>query len=377
MFSELVDLVRRRQPHLLGISVSYGTYSLLNALVPELRKVLPAESMIAYGGALATYLSRQLLTEIDPQGVVVVGEGERSLAALLERDDDRRSLVEIDNLVFVEQVTNRVKATLRREVPTESLGAPYREHLRSLVPQGIQLYVEASRGCSWSHCTFCLRKLLDIKGQPDEFRLLPMQRLIADLNRLHTIGASSVTFADEDFLGTSVGHARAVTGGLAEFAKEGLGLSFDASMRIQSVLGTEHGEDQENHHELLSRLKQCGLRKVFLGIESGSNSQLRRYAKGHSAAEASVAIQKLRQLGIQIELGWIMFDPLCSLTEIRENIQFLFDNDAVDATSSLFSELRLQAGTPYMRLIQNAQGTHQSPLITSSLDPDTLSVAYR
>src|SRR5262249_27070492 len=57
--------------------------------------------------------------------------------------------------------------------------------------------------------------------------------------------------------------------------------------------------------ETLATLKKAGLSRIFFGLESGSPSQLVRYRKGVTASEGARAVQLCRQLGLEVEVGFI------------------------------------------------------------------------
>lgn len=68
--------------------------------------------------------------------------------------------------------------------------------------------------------------------------------------------------------------------------------------------------------DLFKHLHRAGLRRVFIGVETGSYEQLRAYRKqiltrGQDAADT---INALQQLGIDVIPGTIMFHPPCSPT---------------------------------------------------------------
>ncbi|WP_084618991.1 B12-binding domain-containing radical SAM protein [Thalassobaculum salexigens] len=374
---DLVALVQEVQPDIVGISVTYGTYTKLAEIVPLVRSVLPTGARLAYGGALATYLADDIIQEIDPTALVFVGESEVSFVMLTDTAPDYTDLERIPNLVFLRN-DGTVARTRRALVDPDALATPYRSHLAPHISNGIQLFGEASRGCSWAHCTFCLRGLLDVRGTGREYRGMPASRLLPDLANIAAMGGDSLTFADEDLLG---GDETQITRLLEilDDAKNhnGIRLAFDASATVHSVFSMARNEDaQSNREAKIQKLREHGLRKVFLGVESGSAAQLKRYAKGHTRAEAAAAIQLLRRNDIMFEVGWIMFDPLATLVDIRDNLEFLLDCDAVDSVSYLFNELRLQKGTSYERLLVTEERRHGLNLRDAFFDRDTLSYAY-
>lgn len=373
---QLEEFVRDTRPDILGISVTYGTYDFLTRTYGWLKATVGPACLIVLGGPLATYLPQKLLQELDSAALVVCGEGEVAFAKIVQCWLDNAEPSSIPGLVRMHQ--GRVVSWPRRLVDLSRVAAPYRRHIRTIVQQGAQVFSESSRGCSWAACTFCLRGLTDIAGNKSEYRVFPRERLLTDLRNLSAAGVRTVTFADEDFFGKSLPRCEELVETMEAFCGESEdSIEFDVSMTPHSIYTAKmSGEDCAVRSALVERLARCGLRKAFLGVESGSKTQLRRSAKGHTKEEAARAIQILREKGVSIELGWIMFDALCSLEELKENSDFLDEHSLVAATSYLFNELRIQPHTAYERLAQRAEKDTGSHFIDWRLDPNTLSYNY-
>jgi hypothetical protein len=369
----------RIRPTVIGISVGYGCFQVLRRLYPKLKELSLTEGigdpLVVFGGALATYLPDLILNEIDPGAVVVAGEGDEAFPLLLSAWLNMEHFGNVPNICYMDN--EKLIRTQRRLVDTNGVAQPFREHIQALAHLGTQIYTEASRGCSWAACSFCLRGLTDIRGIGSEYRRFPKGRLLADLSRLQDYGIHAVTFADEDFLGGSIEDAEQLVMDLEEGFDADIRISFDVSMTVHSIVSERMDESESyRRRDLLRRLQRIGLRKVFFGIESGSPSQLRRYAKGHTLHECAEASRLVRDSGLDLELGFIMFDPLCSLSEIEENLAFLLKNGLVEFTSFLGSELRLQVGARYLTVLERAERESGRSLYERKLDPDTLSFAY-
>lgn len=363
------------RPTILGISTTYGSYDCLQRLYPELLKRCVATPLIILGGVLATYIPDKLLTEIAPDAVIVCGEGDESFVAVINAWRQSESFSAIPNLMW--KAGELITRNPRKLVDTTCVPAPSRKHVAQLYQRGAQLFVESSRGCSWAACTFCLRGLTDVDGKAREYRRFRPERLAQDVSTLAHMGVSSVTFADEDFLGGSTDQVESVLGEVCSVTRTHA-VSFDASLTIRSVFSERRSlEENERRKQLLIRAKQSGMRKIFLGIESGSPSQLKRYAKGHTVNEATRSAEIVRGAGILLEIGFIMFDPLCTLEEIFENIRFLKANSLTGAASSVCNELRLQTNSRYLeKLVQHERNSGEK-LSDCDLEPNTLAYAYR
>lgn len=376
--TELIrDRIAEVKPNVLGLSVPYGTYDVLLNLMADIRLQVDRGGLVIIGGALATYIGPRILDEIDNRIVIVQGEGDESAPAAIHAWRKATPLHDVPNVLFTDDGTK--VATKRSMTNPTSIVLPYREHLRQSIAQGIQVYSEASRGCSWAACTFCLRGLTDVKGTAKEYRRLPLDRIRDDMRKLRDMGADQITFADEDFIGGDSESLSKLLDTIARVQAEDPDrrLAFDVSATTRSIFD-ESDSTYEKTQKLdrLHHLREIGLNKVFLGVESGSPPQLKRYAKGHTPAEIIVACRAVVDSGLRLELGFIMFDPLCSPEEIIENVTFLLDNKLAANVSGPTSELRLQVGSRYINLLTRAERQLGRQLFKRDVDPNTLSHDY-
>ncbi|WP_420312451.1 B12-binding domain-containing radical SAM protein [Streptomyces sp. YS-B37] len=373
-----IRLIEEQQINVLAIGLPYGTYGVLSQSFKKLRAALQGEKpLVVFGGALATYLGSRILKDVAPEAFVIRGEAEVALPGLVEAwsaGNDPRS---IPNILYADPETGQETSTPRRLVNLDNHGLPYRLHIPDIQRVGGQVFMESSRGCSWSACTFCLRGLTDVRGKGSEYRRKNTSLLAQDVAALLELGVSQITFADEDFLGSSVSEAERFVSDL-EACMPGGSVEFGASCTVQSVYSRKDDEETgERRKQLLQRLTGIGLRRVFLGVESCSRSQLKRYAKGHTPEESVAAMRRLQELGIRVEVGVILLDPLCTLEEVQENLMFMMAHGMLQLASGLSNELRLQTSSSYMKMVRRYQDEKRLELITGDMDPDTLSFPYQ
>ncbi|MHC4886779.1 MAG: B12-binding domain-containing radical SAM protein, partial [Planctomycetota bacterium] len=98
---------------------------------------------------------------------------------------------------------------------------------------------------------------------------------------------------------------------------------------MELKIGLE-GRVNDIHRETIGRLADAGLESVFLGIESGSQSVLNRMKKGITPAQSNEAIRILRDCGIFVSVGFIMFEPDSGLEDLRTNLNFLTANGLLE-----------------------------------------------
>jgi radical SAM superfamily enzyme YgiQ (UPF0313 family) len=368
----VLDDLAATKPNVLAIGVQYGTYSVLRREYRKLRAVAAPEALVVFGGALATYEGSRLLDDIDAAGIVVEGEGDETFSLLVAAWLQKRDYAAIPNCRFRDADGEHVTARQLADLSQSPL--PYRQHARTIAANGAQLFVESSRACSWAACTFCLRGLTDVAGRPREFRRFPIDRTIADIRQLGRHDVTAFTFADEDFLGGSLDDTDVFADELRDRLRElPVQCRFDISATVHSVYRrSDTAPDAERRSRLLRKLAEAGLNKVFLGVESASPSQLRRYAKGHSPEDVAGAVERIRELGVRVELGFIMFDPLCQLSEVAENVRFLQHNHMEQYVSALTNELRVQTSSRYLHLLERYERRHGRRLYRREFDHDTL-----
>lgn len=73
---------------------------------------------------------------------------------------------------------------------------------------------------------------------------------------------------------------------------------------------------------------RSGLNRLFLGVESGCDNQLKRFCKGITVKQSVIAIRLITALGINIRIGYISFDPLMEDTkDLVESMMFVGRTD--------------------------------------------------
>ncbi len=194
---------------------------------------------------------------------------------------------------------------------------------------------------------------------------LRVETTVQQIKDLAAQGVTTFTFADEDFIGNDPGGAFEIASRLTEIPN----LDFALSVRADNIFDPDKS-DQENAVllKIFQTLKQAGLTLVFIGAESFAPTQLHRYGKGSTAKATITSIHLMETLGIELELGLILFDPLVIIPELKHNVTTLQQTGFWNYAGQLFSFMRVQKGTPYEKLLAK-QG------LLGSLNPDMLEFA--
>lgn len=170
-YIEALEVIHTTQPDVLCLSVYIWNCQFIRQLLPLLRKLFP-HLKIVMGGPEVTY-NKQALEQYNPD-FLIRGYGERAFRELAMSD-----------FCFAEQVI------IANQIPLANLPLPYLETDKSAL-QGKLLYYEASRGCAFG-CIYCL------SSREQKHDWLPVERVIADIDRLLMLSPKVIKFVDRSF----------------------------------------------------------------------------------------------------------------------------------------------------------------------------------
>lgn len=348
--------VAKTRPSIIGLSVKIGALDQMRDLMRVLDPLRYDDGtvpLLVLGGVVPTFATAALLEEF-PSVVLVVREGENATAALVEYVRGDRPLSSVPGIAYRGEGDNTIATPSQRlQLSKRFLPARITSERVHKEPGGM-IWAEASRGCDFN-CTFC--SIRDLHGGGFDGGI-PPESVVADLIELERRGIQAVSFTDDDFGGDP---ERTAT--IARLIKEAkLNIRFSISTRADhiwrersSIKGerlsdTELLERNRRLREIMVELTEAGLERVFIGMESGSPSQLRRYGKQVSVEGNYKALEILHELGIDVVAGYIPIDPAMNLTELQENIAFLRRTGMYRKVTNPLSVLRVQAGSPYLKL---------------------------
>lgn len=155
------------------------------------------------------------------------------------------------------------------------------------------IILQATLGCSWNHCTYCAMYRSKV------FRVRTREELGQQLDALrlaHGPGARRLFVADGDALGMPFA--------LWSWLLEAVAREFPRLVRI-SAYATARNVLEKSPAEL-SRLRDLGLRLLYLGPESGDDVTLGALAKGASFDDHVRASQRLAGAGIAQSLIFLL-----------------------------------------------------------------------
>jgi hypothetical protein len=369
-------------PDILGISVNFGELESLQLLIAGIRLV-GIHPIICLGNILAAWDS-DAAKEVCAgfQCFVSRSYGEIDLETVC------RSFAQSTRLMKKPTTSNEDSVHKNINISPRTIVFPDERLLGETLRQHGQASIETSFGCQYGRCTFCPRDHRGIGW----YRSKPQDAIAVIENMASFITAKNgnsfgvLSIVDEDAFGQegrdrNVGEPPIVT--LVNTA---------GSHKVRCEIYTRLEQIFDRRWEMspsVERLKQLlqmrsALTRVFVGVESGSNSQLHRYGKGQTIRDIVAALRAGSMLRLPLEFGFITFDPFLTQQELVESLEFLSRTDVlspVDVNLSpediysfvtreeasawprsepIFSrvaymatELELFANSPFLKMLQN------------------------
>jgi radical SAM superfamily enzyme YgiQ (UPF0313 family) len=340
---EPLDVEKVRRARLVAISVPMHTALRLGVRVAaRVRELNPAATIVFFG--LYAALNAGFLRREASAAAVLAGELEDELVRLVRRLESAPAARDAGG--------GRDTVLARLDFPAPSRAAlPSLEKYAHLDRGGtmeLVAYVEASRGCKHA-CRHC--PIPPVYG--GRFFVVPVDVVLADVRQQVAAGATHVSFGDPDFL-NGPGHALAVARALhAEFPA----VTFDFTAKIEHLL---------RHRARLPELATLGCLFIVSAAESLDDRVLAVLEKGHTGADVVEALRATRVAGITLRPTWVAFTPWTTLEGYRAWLDFVADEELVDAIDSVQYGLRLLVPPGSLLLEHEAMRPHLGRLVADA-----------
>lgn len=363
--NSIINDILTERPAIIGISVKMLTYSQFEELYTLIHQyIFPTyKPLIVIGNSTAHFSGKEILQKYNDI-IISLGEGEISISDIYAYINGWLPFDRIRNILYIKE--GKIYKSKYQYLDKNLIPFADRRYSKSYYDKGGEVYIEASRGCAYCSCNICeCKDFLGSTCTDYKWRDRPINSIINELKYLLSIGINDVTFSDEDFIGDDLYGLNRATILAHAIINNNINIKYRINARVKSIFSKNDTEHTRNKKILLlSSLKNAGLSKIFLGFESGSPSQLKRYNKGYSLDEFIQAIAILQNIGIQYELGFISLDPLMSLEELEGSLDFIKEYHCIPYISAIYKELRLQKGNKsYLRLIRNFEQSNNCKLI--------------
>ncbi|MCX6639953.1 MAG: radical SAM protein [bacterium] len=328
---DIAARVRQFKPQIVGFSIPFTTQ------MPRLRslarwiKAIHPEIFIICGGNHPTAAPQDVLS-ISEVDAVILGEGEATLAQLINRLESGLSFNQMDGIAFrssEEQIQiNPIKGYLQdlNQLPLPAYDLmPLKKYFKAVGGRCMPLF--SSRGCDGT-CAHCSSHHLF--GRVN--RRFSPQYLTKQIRHLvEYYGVREFTFDDDALFADK------------EAAENLFGRLISENLKIQwsARSGKQYGVLDE---EILQVIKLAGARRLYYAPESGSRRVLRRILKKTSDLFAlEQAVLRTLKAGIKVSCDFTIGFPSETIEEIYETLNY-----AWKLRSLGIDEFSFSLATPYV-----------------------------
>lgn len=299
------ELIRELQPELFGIS--QFTHNREESLrLAQLAKELVPGCRVVLGGPHATHAFALTLAEHPYCDAVVLGEGEATLAELVETLGAGGDPAQVPGLAL-RSLGKVVKTPPRPPIADLDLLPLPGRHLAGAVnvdPRRQLEFIITSRGCP-SACLFCSSPLFWGKG----LRLRSPRAIIEELRFIRErYGLIYFSFRDDTF----TADRERVLELCRLIREERLGIIWNCQSRVNAV-----------DEEMLIAMKRAGCECIQFGVESGAETMLKALGKRITTEEVERAAAAVRRVGINLSVYLITGIPGEGERELTETLRLV------------------------------------------------------
>jgi hypothetical protein len=244
----------------------------------------------------------------------------------------------------------------------DTLPFPERPYARQILNRGWALNIIGSRGCCGA-CRYCSSPGM-YPTTSKRWRGRSPSHVAEELESLvRAHGARSFNFVDEDFLGPPTLAPRRAAEFASELARRQLNISFGIQVRPATL-----------SLESIDALCSVGLTYVFMGIESDSPEDFKRWGRPFTPNPWPL-VARLRERGADVNIGSLMFHSHSTLAgirrfafKLRENglLEYRSARNRLDAMPGSFLFLK---GIEEGRLDRNLCGPQPLPFVNPEVEP--------
>ncbi|NUO09121.1 MAG: B12-binding domain-containing radical SAM protein [Candidatus Brocadia sp.] len=302
---ETVNHVERLHPDVIGISCTTFRIFPMSEIIRQVKMKLP-ETIFVVGGP---HTSLYPVETLNLPGVdfVIKGEGDRSFKTLLDvlSLGNSEGLYNIPGLVFREG--ERVVQNREDVVSVENLPFPDRrllnwDYYHTAADKAEQVVTMiSSRGCPFQ-CTFCDVMIKNYRSRPAIDVVNEMEHIVSEYDN------PVIQVFDDTF---NIDRKRV------------LDICEGIRQRKLNLKWTTRARANPFDEEMVVKMKEAGLKRVHFGVESGSETTLKKINKSISKEHVVNAFQLCRKYQIDTLAYFIIGFEWETKEDIQDTIRFI------------------------------------------------------
>ncbi len=308
---DVIEYIKAVKPRVLGVTGTTPIYASARNLLERAKKAMP-ELVTVLGGFHLTALPSQTMTECTAADYAVIGEGEETIAELIDALEHDRPVKDILGIAYREPDGKAVINPHRP--PIKDLGTiptPAR-HLLEMdkyiwsVPHKGMVQVTSiitQRGCPFG-CIFCGVNTM-FPGTP---RYRELDSILDEIEEVLTNTKATHFMICDDTLTLN---KQKVLKMCDEVKRRGLKFTFEGYTHASTVT-----------KDILARLQEIGLARLSFGVETGNQKILKAINKGVTLEQIRQAYQWCYELGIETRCSLMFGHPFETKSTIKQTMDF-------------------------------------------------------
>lgn len=339
--------INKFKPQYIVTLIGFETFENDISFLNKLKSKFPNIKIIGFGH-YPTIFSHEILKKstID---FIVQGEPEYELADFFESISTYSNILP-EGLLSLNSENEKTPIQVKRLKTSQLNFKPNislltsKNYFEPLMPQPLGI-IQSARGCPYQ-CNFCVKSYGTKLTYKSESQILEE---IIDWQENY--GAKSIRFIDDTF---TISESRVIK--LCNLIKkENIKIPWTCLSRLDTL--TER---------MALAMKEAGCKRIYFGIESGSQRILDLYEKGYNIKEAHQVINFCAKLGIET-VGFFMTGlPDETEKDFEETLKFLRDSKL---TFAGVGELTIYPGTALFGIYENDLEFSLFPYINKFKDP--------
>jgi TonB family protein len=323
------------EAEIVGLSVCFQSRAQEFLTLARRIKQLHPDKLIVAGGHYASCAAQPLLEHHPELDIIVIHEGEQTLleivAAGANLNDD---LPKVTGIAYREN--DQVRFTPKRRTLDDLDTLPFPErHGRIHSIAGVPTsFLMGSRGC-YENCAYCCITTLHNLAPGKKFRQRSVELIADEMAELYRErGTRQFVFHDDNFLVPSVAHNQARIEGFDKAFK---------SRGMEDMALLVKCRPADANLDVLSRLKEMGLVRIFMGIESATEMGLLTLDRHQTVGQSIRALDICAEQDISAQFTIMTFNPDANLNTLRADLAFMrrFAGNPLN-----FCRAEIYAGTP-------------------------------
>jgi anaerobic magnesium-protoporphyrin IX monomethyl ester cyclase len=342
-------------PNLIWISIQPSAENLF-FFIKNISKIY--FGTIILGNIGSRWITQEQLIELNLNIIVVLGQGEDATKELIILND--KGLL---NINYIREIPNiygymnniYFQNKLEKKVNNQQI-IPSSNGLSEAIKRGDIITVRTSSGCNFN-CIFCSVKDIN-NGQ--KWKQFDNNILYLTLQNIIDNGMNNgvIRFIDDD-TAVSLDYLLSISETFKDInQKNNTNLQYGFATNAIHLYNPNDTKEKRKFRKFVwKQVVKNGLKDLFLGLESGSTTQLKRLGKNTNSDINYNAYNFVKTLNINLEIGFIPIDPLMNdnnwKSEFLDNIKLAKYVEVYLSSPTWLSTIRVYENSPLKRSLKN------------------------